>query len=167
MDIDKRRIAVTAIIGCLLSLSGCVPMVSGDLEDIAHARYQPCVRAATPYRIDVESNAEDAYASGPVSWLTDLSLGLIPTFQSEVIDSRARLYRDGVLQHTYRFKSRVTVYYGWVWLLFLDTDSVNALPVDEGAGVRARTGIRDRTIAKALSESDLDIAPNALCYSDD
>ncbi|WP_147418214.1 hypothetical protein [Salinisphaera sp. Q1T1-3] len=165
MNSLKQCIRPFCLVSCLL-VSGCVSLVSGELKNVPHESYQTCSdRIDASYKIVFETNAKNSYSSGSTFFLTTLTLGLFPSFHSESIYSRTRLYHQEKLVGQHRFKSQINVYYGFLWLLFFDNNSVNALNVDEGAGIRGEWGIRDRSIAKTLAEAGLfNIGASQVCY---
>lgn len=145
-------------------LPACVPLISGDLEDTRTMEYRSCDEATTPYRVVFTTNADNGvYSENPAIWITLLTFGIVPTYWSEAVWSQAELYRGQQLLERARYESRIRVFYGLLWLLTLDANSVNGLEANS-TGREVRTGTRNRTIAKLINGNASGISPSQVCY---
>lgn len=150
---------------CGFLLSGCAAYVGGDLKDVPHDTYSHCKNDETPYRATFASNVDDRRAN-PASVISGWTLGLIPTYWTHSVHSRATLYRDDEIIGSHHYKSHIQLFYGLIWPLLLDDSGVNAISATPELGIRSEQGVRRRTLAKAMADSGLAIAATDICYEE-
>lgn len=161
-----------------LTLSGCAGFIGGDLKN-TRGVYLPgmaqCSSGDYRYQLTVKSSVvEDGSYLDPAQFIAGWTLGLIPlywlSFENslvEVVDTQPSDQTkadEPTLVFSRDYNVRVHKYYGIIWPMVLNTNSINALKADEGHGLRVAPGMGARAASKALSELPGDFPRDQLCY---
>lgn len=151
---------------CFL-LTGCVGYIGGDLENTATGyEVAYCWNEPKRYRLQVYTDAPYDYAGENLSGhISSWTLGLIPTYWLDFEQSRVEIrdsQSDGASVYQREDHSRIHKFYGLLWMLILPQGN-DAIPSDEGAGMRVPEVIRDRSVAKTLNRLPQPIDHRQVC----
>ncbi|WP_417598395.1 hypothetical protein [Oceanospirillum sp.] len=159
---------LSAILLTLLMLSGCVGYIGGDLENIETEHFVPyCWSDPKRYQLKVDTDAPYDYASeNPSGYIASWTLGVIPTYWLDFEESRIEIIdteSGSASLYQREDRSRIHKFYGLLWMLVLPENSDDAIPSDEGAGMRVPEAIRSRSVAKTLNLLPDEIDRKQLC----
>jgi len=149
------------IIPCILAtsfcLSGCAGYVGGDLKNTrSNYRMPPYEKGNFDYQVTYTSDAEDDYMDQNIAGIiTSWTFGIIPTYWTSSVRSKAVVFERGSPVYTGQYKSRIHKFYGIPWVLILPifpSKDINTLAADEGGGLRIAWGIKERTLTKVIAE---------------
>ncbi len=138
----------------MLMVSSCIGIVSGDLKDTPQTDIYSCTYSPALYGVTYSSNIEDRHDDDNPAWVISfLTVGIIPTYWTDTVQSEVTISRNGEGISTYRYNSKIHKYYGIFWLLFFNNnrDKANELDSDEAGVITFSTGIRHRSLYKAIT----------------
>lgn len=159
---------LSVILLTLLMLSGCVGYIGGDLENIeTDHSVSYCWNEPKRYQLKVGTDAPYDYASeNPSGYIASWTLGIIPTYWLDFEESRVEIIdteSGSAPLYQREDSSRIHKFYGLFWMLILPENSDDAIPSDEGAGMRVPEVIRSRSVAKTLNQLPEKIDRDQLC----
>jgi hypothetical protein len=167
MRILGGALALTQLVGC----AGYIGSELGRME----AQHSPAPQCGpvveTTYSFTVKTDIENGGRPGFARSLSELTLGIIPTYRPVFGWSEARLQRNGLDVSNYRYKVSVHEFYGLLWVpllipVNLIVEDSNSVPANEGVGLASGWGVKDKTASVAFGAilNDLDIPEADLCY---
>lgn len=152
---------------CFL-LTGCVGYIGGDLENIETEHPVPyCWSEPKRYQLQVHTDASYDYAGENLSGhISSWTLGLIPTYWLDFEDSRVEIVdteSSSAPLYQREDRSRIHKFYGIFWMIILPEGTNDAIPSDEGAGMRVPEAIQRRAVDKTLNLLPPGIDRQQLC----
>lgn len=164
----KRSGLASAAALSVLLLSGCVGYIGGDLENIeTEYSVSYCWNEPKRYQLRVHTDARYDYAGDNLSGhIASWTLGIIPTYWLDFEESRVEILdteSDSESVYQREDHSRIHKFYGILWMLILPESSDDAIPSDEGSGMRVPEAIRYRAVDKTLNQLPEGIDRDHLC----
>ncbi len=164
----KRSGLASAAALSVLLLSGCVGYIGGDLQNIeTEHSVSYCWNEPKRYQLRVHTDAPYDYASeNPSGYIASWTLGIIPTYWLDFEESRVEILdmeSDSESLYQRQDRSRIHKFYGILWMLILPESSNDAIPSDEGAGMRVPETIRNRAVVKTLNQLPEEVDIERLC----